>query len=68
MVNGWFIQSKQIDKTVPYHDPLKMQQLKTLASDGIIKRNHVKTIHLLIYYVKLHTLHPLISALSLVTW
>ena len=51
-------------------DPLKRLKLKTLASDGVIKKDPVKTIPSLIYYVKLYTsmLHPLItSALILET-
>ena len=31
-----FIQSKQVDKAVPFHDPLKTLKLKTLASDCVI--------------------------------
>ena len=37
---------------VPFHDPLKRLKLKTLASDGVIKKDNVKTIPLLIYNVK----------------
>ena len=48
-----FIQSKQDDKTVPFHDPLKMLKLKTLASDCVITKD-ITTIPLLIYYVKLY--------------
>ena len=33
MLYGRFIQSKQVDKVVPFHDPLKTLKLKTLASD-----------------------------------
>ena len=61
------IYSKQVDKAVPFHDPLKRLELKTLASDGVIKKDNVKTIPLLIYHVKLYMLHPLISALILRT-
>ena len=49
---------KQVDKAVPYHDPLKKPKLKTFASDDVIKKDSVKTIPLLIYHVKLHMLHP----------
>ena len=33
MLYGRFIQSKQVDKVVPFHDPLNTLKLKTLASD-----------------------------------
>ena len=58
-----FISSKQVNKAVPFHNPLKTLKLKTLASDSVIKKD-VKTITLLMYYVKSYMLHPLISALS----
>ena len=61
MLYGRFIQSKQVDKVAPSHDPLK-----TLASDSVIKR-YVTTMPLLIYYDELYMLHPLISALILET-
>ena len=61
MLYGRFIQSKQVDKVAPFHDPLK-----TLASDCVIKKD-VTTMALLIYYDELHMLHPLISALILET-
>ena len=61
-----FIQSKQVDKAAPFHDPLKMLKLKTLASDCVTTKD-VTTIPLLIYNVKLYMLHPLISALILET-
>ena len=64
MLYGRFIQSKQVDKVAPFHDPLKTLKLKTLASDCVIK----KTMSLLIYYDELYMLHPLISALILETW
>ena len=48
MLNGKFIQSKQVDKVAPFHDPLK-----TLASDCVIKKD-VMTMPLLIYYDKLY--------------
>ena len=48
------------------HDPLKTLKFKILASDCVIKKG-VKTISLLIYYVKLYMLHPLISTLILET-
>ena len=69
MLYGRFIQSKQVDKVVPFHDPLKTLKLKTLASDCIIKKDFtdVTTMHLLIYYDKLYMLHPLISTLILET-
>ena len=63
---GRFIQSKQVDKVTPLHDPLKTLKLKTLASDCIIKKD-VTTMPLLIYYDELYMLHPLISALILET-
>ena len=31
MLCGRFIQSKQVDKVAPFHDPLKTLKLKTLA-------------------------------------
>ena len=63
---GRFIQSKQVDKVTPLHDPLKTLKLKTLASDCIIKKD-VTTMPLLIYYDELYVVHPLISALILET-
>ena len=42
-------------------------KLKTLASDGVIKKDNVKTISWLIYNVKLYMLHLLLSALMLET-
>ena len=63
---GRFIQSKQVDKVAQFHDPLKTPELKTLASDCVIKKD-VMTMPLLIYYEKLYMLHPLISALILET-
>ena len=33
-----FIQSKQVDEAVSFHDTLKMLKLKTNASDGVIKK------------------------------
>ena len=38
MFYGRFIQSKQVDKVAPFHDPLKTLKLKTLASDCVIKK------------------------------
>ena len=67
MLNGLFIQSKHVDKAVLFHGSLKKLKLKTLASDGEIKKDNIKTIPLLIYYVKLYTLHPFIIALILET-
>ena len=61
MLNGRFIHSKQGDKVAPYHDPLKTLQLKTFASDYVIKKD-VTTMPLLIHYDELYMLHPLISA------
>ena len=61
MLYGRFIQSKQVDKVAPFHD-----QLKTLASDCVIKKD-VTTMPLLIYYDELYMLHPLISAFILET-
>ena len=62
MLYGRFIQSKQVDKVAPFHDPLKTLKLKTLASDCVIIKDFM-TMPLLIYYDKLYMLHPLISAL-----
>ena len=53
MLYGRFIQSKQVDQAAPFHDPLKTLKFKTLAPDCLIKK-YVKTIPLLIYYVKLY--------------
>ena len=50
MLYGRFIQSKQVDKVAPFHDPLKTLKLKTLASDCVIKKD-VTTKPLLILYV-----------------
>ena len=61
MLYGRFIQSKQVDKVAPFHDPLK-----TPASDCVIKKD-VTTMPLLIYYDELYMLHPLIRALILET-
>ena len=66
MLYGRFIQSNQVDKVVPFHDPLKTLKLKTLASDCVIKK-YVTTMPLHIYYDELYMLHPLISALILET-
>ena len=67
MLYGRFIQSKQVDKVAPFHDPLKTLKLKTLASDCVIKKD-VMTKPLLIYYDELYMLHPLISTLILETY
>ena len=48
-----FKQSKQVDKAVQFHDPLKKLKLKTFASDVAIKKDNVETIPFLIYYIKL---------------
>ena len=61
MLYGKFIQSKQVDKVVSFHDPLKTLKLKTLASDCVIKKD-VTTMPLLLYHDELYMLHPLISA------
>ena len=66
MLYGRFIQSKQVNKVAPFHDPFKTLKLKTLASNCVIKKD-VTTIRLLIYYDELYMLHPLISALILET-
>ena len=66
MLYGRFIQSKQVDKVDPFHDPLKTLKLKTLASDCVIKKG-VTTMPLLIYYDELNMLNPLRSALILET-
>ena len=66
MLYGRFIQSKQVDKVAPFHDPLKTLKLKTLASDCVIKKD-VMTMPLLIYSDKLYMLHLLIGALILET-
>ena len=66
MLYGRFIQSKQVDKVGPFHDPLKTLKLKTLASDCVTKKD-VTTMPLLIYYDQLYRLHHLITALILET-
>ena len=66
MLYGIFIQSKQVYKVAPFHDPLKTLKLKTLASDCVIKKD-VTTMPLLIHYDEFYMLHPLISALILET-
>ena len=53
MLYGKFIQSKQVVKVAPFHDPLKTLKLKTLASDCVIE-NDVTTMHLLSYYDELY--------------
>ena len=58
MLNGGFIQSKQVDKAVSFHDPLKWLNLKPLASDDVIIKDNFKTIPLFIYYAKLYMLQP----------
>ena len=37
---GSFIQSKHVDKVVPFYDPLKRLKLKTLASTSVIKKDY----------------------------
>ena len=56
MLYGRFIQSKQVDKVAPFHDPLKTLKLKTLASDCVIKKD-VMTKPMLIYYDELYILN-----------
>ena len=65
MLNG-FIQSKQINKAVPFCDPFKRLKLKHLPLTVYSKKD-VKTIPSLICYVKLYMLHLLVSALILKT-
>ena len=67
MLYGRFIQSTQVDKVAPFHDPLKTLKLKTLASDCVIKTDVTTNMPLLIYYDELYMLHSLISALILGT-
>ena len=57
MLYGRYIQSNQVDKVAPFHDPMKTLKLKTLASDCVIKKD-VTTMPLLIYYDELYMLHP----------
>ena len=66
MLYGRFIQSKQVVKVAPFHDPLNTLKLKTLASDCVTKKD-VKTMLLLIYYDEFYMLHPCIRALILET-
>ena len=66
MLYGRFIQSIQVDKVAPFHDPLKTLKLKTIAFDCVIKKDDT-TMPLLIYYDELYMLHPLIIALILET-
>ena len=63
----FFIQSELVDETVPFHDRLERLKLKALTSDGVIKKDKIQTIPLLIYYLKIYVLHLLISALILET-
>ena len=51
MPSGGFIQRKQVDKAVLFHDPLKKLKLKPLTPDGVIDKDNVKTVTLLLYYV-----------------
>ena len=62
MLNGRFIQSKQVDKVAPFHYPLETLKLKAFASECVIKKD-VTSMPLLIYYDELYMLHPLICAL-----
>ena len=66
MLYGTFIHSKQVDNVAPFHDPLKTQELKTIAFDCVIKKDDT-TMPLLIYYDELYMLHHLIIALILET-
>ena len=52
MLYGRFIQSKQVDKVAPFHDPLKTLKLKIFASDCVIKKG-VTTMPLLVYFDEL---------------
>ena len=54
-----FIQNKQVDKAVPFHDLSKRLKLKTLASHDVIKRIMSRQFS--------NMLQPLISALVLET-
>ena len=65
MLNVRFIQGK---KGCPIPCPLERLELKTLASDGVIKTNNVKIIPLPFYYVKLYMLYPLIGPLIFETY
>ena len=66
MLYGRFIQSKQVDKVAPFHDPLKTLKVKTIAFDFVIKKDDT-TMPLLIYYDELYMIHPLIIVLILET-
>ena len=66
MLYGRSIESKQVDKVAPFHDPLKTLKLKTLASDSVIKKD-ATTMPFLIYYDELYMLHSLTNALILET-
>ena len=59
MLYGRFIQSKQVDKVAPFHDPLKTLKLKTIAFDCVITKNGTP-MPLLIYYDELYMLHHLL--------
>ena len=61
---GEFIQSRLINKAVPFNDPLRVK-LKILPSDGVVKNINFNTMPLLIHYAMLHKfmLHSLISDL-----
>ena len=39
------MQSKRVDKAIPFHDPLKRL---TFASNSVIKKDNIKTIPMLI--------------------
>ena len=44
----------RVNKLIRLSHFMKRLKLKTLASDGVIKKDNVKTIPLLVYYVKLY--------------
>ena len=57
-----------VDKAVPFHDPLKRLKLKTFASDGLLKKDNNNS--LAQFIMSSNTcffIHPLISALFLET-
>ena len=64
MLYGRFIQSKQVDKIAPFHDPLKTLNLKTLASDCVIKKDVRQSPHSFIMTSYICYVHPLIVLLS----
>ena len=59
---------KQVEKALLFYDPLKRKiEYGNIAQDRAIKKDSIKTIPWLIYYVKLHMVQHLISALILET-